>query len=273
MNTINVAAALCSINGEQVACPAGLGAFFIIFQLLVLALVVLGIVSMWKLFVKAGKPGWASIIPVYNIVVLLEITNKPIWWVILCFIPFVNIVIFFVIWYELAKSFGKGVGYTIGLIFLPFIFIPMLAFGDSVYTLPGTATSTKGWVVAVVVAFGVGLFGIIFIGLLSSIILASLNSARTKGDDAMVRSKLMFFRSDAELYLDKNGSYLGFCDSDNVTAFFMDPRTMKAVCNDSSSAWAVSAPLSTTGYYCVDSTGMLYNQTKMSLGSNTSCSN
>lgn len=136
MNTINSAAAVCSINGEQVACPAGLGAFIIIFQLVVLVLAVVGIVSMWKLYVKAGKPGWASIIPVYNVIVLLEIANKPTWWVILCLIPFVNIIIFFIIWHEVAKSFGKGIGYTIGLILLPFIFVTMLAFGDAVYTRP-----------------------------------------------------------------------------------------------------------------------------------------
>ncbi len=97
---------------------------------------VLTIVGVWKLFQKAGKPGWASIIPIYNIVVLLEIVNKPIWWIILFFIPFVNIIIAFIIWHEVAKSFGKDITYTFGLFFLPFIFVPILAFGDAVYTRP-----------------------------------------------------------------------------------------------------------------------------------------
>ncbi len=64
----------------------------------------------WKLFLKAGKPGWASIIPIYNVIVILEICGKPIWWLILCFIPIVNFVIGFKVSIELAKRFGKGPG-------------------------------------------------------------------------------------------------------------------------------------------------------------------
>lgn len=97
---------------------------------------VLTIVGMWKLFQKAGKPGWASIIPIYNLVVILEIVNKPIWWIVLFFIPFVNVIVGFIVWHELSKSFGKDMLYTLGLFFLPFIFIPYLAFTDAVYTRP-----------------------------------------------------------------------------------------------------------------------------------------
>jgi hypothetical protein len=89
---------------------------------------------MWVIFTKAGKPGWAAIIPIYNIIVLLEIVGKPIWWIILVIIlPFI-----FGIWMLnlLSKSFGKGVGFTLGLIFLGFIFFPILAFGDAKYKGP-----------------------------------------------------------------------------------------------------------------------------------------
>lgn len=89
---------------------------------------------MWVIFTKAGKPGWAAIIPIYNIIVLLEIVGKPLWWIILVIIlPFI-----FGIWMLnlLSKSFGKGVGFTIGLIFLGFIFFPILAFGDAKYNGP-----------------------------------------------------------------------------------------------------------------------------------------
>jgi len=68
---------------------AMLGAFAFVY----LAIVVLILISMWKIFTKAGKPGWAAIIPIYNIIVWLEIVNKPVWWIILLCIPFVNIVI------------------------------------------------------------------------------------------------------------------------------------------------------------------------------------
>jgi hypothetical protein len=100
------------------------------------AIVVLLIVSQWIIFTKAGKPGWACIIPIYNIIVLLQIVGKPWWWLLLMLIPIVNIVL--IIWMInlLSKSFGHGVGFTLGLIFLGIIFYPILAFGDSQYKGP-----------------------------------------------------------------------------------------------------------------------------------------
>ncbi|HPJ45227.1 MAG TPA: DUF5684 domain-containing protein, partial [Tenuifilaceae bacterium] len=85
-------------------------------SLLSLIIFVLYIASMWVVFTKADKPGWAAIIPIYNIIVMLEIVGKPWWWILLFLIPVVNIV--FMIWMInlLSISFGKGVGFTIGLI-------------------------------------------------------------------------------------------------------------------------------------------------------------
>jgi len=87
----------------------------------------------WKIFEKAGKPGWASIVPIYNIVVLLEMVGKPTWWLVLFLIPLANIYAAFVVYTELAKAFGKTSGFGIGMLFLPIIFIPMLGFGDAEY--------------------------------------------------------------------------------------------------------------------------------------------
>lgn len=101
-----------------------------------LAVLVLAVAGMWKVFEKAGKPGWGAIIPIYNIVLLLEIVGKPIWWIILLFIPCVGIVITLILFLELAKCFGKGAGYGIGLFLLGFIFFPMLGFGDAKYLGP-----------------------------------------------------------------------------------------------------------------------------------------
>ena len=98
-----------------------------------LAISILVLASFWKIFVKAGKPGWAAIIPIYNLVVYLQIVNRPIWWIILLLIPVVNIVIWIVLTNDLAKAFGKGVGWTIGLLFLGFIFYPILGFGGDPY--------------------------------------------------------------------------------------------------------------------------------------------
>jgi len=101
-----------------------------------IAIIVLMIVSMWKIFTKAGKPGWACIIPIYNILVLLEIVGKPWWWLLLMLIPFANFV--FVIWMVnlLSKSFGHSEGFTIGIIFLSFVFLPILGLGESKYIGP-----------------------------------------------------------------------------------------------------------------------------------------
>jgi hypothetical protein len=107
-----------------------LGCFFTIVYFAVIALV---IVSMWKVFAKAGKPGWAAIIPIYNWVVILEIIGKPVWWVILLFIPLVNIAIAILAFIELAKVFGKSPGFGVGMAFLPFVFFPILAFSDARY--------------------------------------------------------------------------------------------------------------------------------------------
>jgi hypothetical protein len=111
------------------AAAAGGGFITIVY----LALVVLVIASMWKIFVKAGEPGWAAIIPIYNLVVLLKIAGRPIWWIVLCLIPFVNLIVFILISIDVARKFGKGTGFGIGLALLGFIFYPMLAFSDAQY--------------------------------------------------------------------------------------------------------------------------------------------
>lgn len=100
-------------------------------MLVYLAIVLISIISLWKIFTKAGKPGWAAIIPIYNIIVLLEIVNKPIWWIVLFIIPFVNIIAWILVSLALAERFGKGVGFGLGIAFLGFIFLPLLAFSDS----------------------------------------------------------------------------------------------------------------------------------------------
>jgi len=104
--------------------------------LFLLAIAILTIASMWKVFEKAGQPGWAAIIPIYNIYIMTKIGGKPGYWTLLCLIPLVNIV--FIIWlYNMvSKSFGKDEGFTAGLIFLGLIFWPILGFGSAKYLGP-----------------------------------------------------------------------------------------------------------------------------------------
>jgi hypothetical protein len=94
------------------------------------------VVAMWKVFVKAGQPGWASIVPIYNIIVLLNITGKPTWWIVLFLLPVANIIAAILVFVALAKSFGKSTGFAMGLLFLGFIFFPILGFGDARYIGP-----------------------------------------------------------------------------------------------------------------------------------------
>ena len=102
-----------------------------------LVFAVVMVIAMWKIYTKAGKPGWASIVPIYNFIVLLEIAGRPAWWFILLLIPFVNLVILILVMIDLAKSFGYGVGFAMGLIFLSPIFLLILGFGSARYVGPG----------------------------------------------------------------------------------------------------------------------------------------
>ena len=127
------------------------GAFFIIIAIVAVVVIIM-IISLWKIFTKAGQPGWASIIPVYNNYILTQIARVNIAYFIVLLTPtliavtevhlpkpvnqVMNVVVviaLILVVYNMCKQFGKGVGYTIGMVILPFIFFPMLAFGDSVY--------------------------------------------------------------------------------------------------------------------------------------------
>ncbi|MCK5843870.1 MAG: hypothetical protein KAG97_04125, partial [Victivallales bacterium] len=91
------------------------------------------IIATWKVFTKAGQPGWAAIVPIYNMIVLWQISRQPVWALVFCFLPFLNIVGTIMISLGVAKSFGKGGGFGIGLWLFSIIFYPILGFGSSEY--------------------------------------------------------------------------------------------------------------------------------------------
>ena len=103
------------------------------FGLVGLVVAVIVIAGLWKVFEKAGEPGWAAVVPIYNLVVLVKIAGKEVWWVVLMLVPCVNFVAAVMICLALAGKFGKDTVYGIGLAFLPFIFFPMLGFGAAQY--------------------------------------------------------------------------------------------------------------------------------------------
>lgn len=118
------------MEDDAIGVDAGIG---VIGLLIYLAIIVVVIAGIWKVFVKAGQPGWAAIIPIYNIFVLLKIVGRPAWWLLLFFVPLVNIVVAIMLAIDVAKAFGKGVGFGIGLAFLAPIFYPILGFGGASY--------------------------------------------------------------------------------------------------------------------------------------------
>jgi len=102
-----------------------------------LPFIILQTIGYWKLFEKAGKPGWAALVPIYNTIIILQIINKPWWWLLLMIIPFFGLI--WAVWSTnlFVMSYGKDVAYTIGFILLPFIFVPLLGFDkEAKYTHP-----------------------------------------------------------------------------------------------------------------------------------------
>ena len=124
---------LAQASDYQTAAPQAASPLSMIISL---AIAVLIIAAMWKVFTKAGQPGWACLIPIYNLYVLCKIAGRPGWWLLLMLIPFVNIIILIILCIDIAKSFGNGVGFGLGMAFLGFIFWPILGFGSAQYQGP-----------------------------------------------------------------------------------------------------------------------------------------
>lgn len=130
---------LAQANSSNGAPDAVVGVLALAFFVLYLAILVFVIVALWKVFAKAGQPGWACLIPIFNIYIMTKIAGRPWWWLLLLFIPIVGFVIAIILLIDIAKSFGKGVGFAIGLILLPIVFMPILGFGSAQYQGPAAA--------------------------------------------------------------------------------------------------------------------------------------
>ena len=139
MNT-SIASLLAQASGNEEAVAAGIAAFIAAFAFVFIAIAVVVTIGMWKAFAKAGRPGWAVLVPIYNIIVLLRVAGLPWYWV---FAPFVAIIpilgwIAYIVWivwihHRISTRFGQGVGFTIGLTLLGPIFWLILGFGSSKY--------------------------------------------------------------------------------------------------------------------------------------------
>ncbi len=121
---------------ENSAANAAAAGFLIVWYIVILALAVLMLVANWKIFVKAGKPGWGAIVPFYNTYCLFDMSFGNGWLFLLTFVPCVGTVMAIIMYVKLAQAFGKSGGFAVGLIFLPVIFLPILGFGDAEYIGP-----------------------------------------------------------------------------------------------------------------------------------------
>ncbi|MCD6367121.1 MAG: signal peptidase I [Bacteroidales bacterium] len=112
----------------------GFGIFFV-------GIMVLMIIAKWKVYEKANQPGWAVLIPIYNTLVFLQIVGKPWWWLFLMLIPYVNLI--FIVWASnmLSKSFGKEEAFTVGIVLLPYVFYPIIAFSKDINYLGPAGTN------------------------------------------------------------------------------------------------------------------------------------
>jgi hypothetical protein len=119
------------------------GAVLMVTMAVALAIVAVGIAGLWKVFTKAGQPGWAVLVPFYNVLIVLRIVGRPDIWLLFCLIPGVSVVIGIILCVDLAKSFGKDTLFAIGLILLPIVFFPILGFGDARYLGPTVAPATR----------------------------------------------------------------------------------------------------------------------------------
>lgn len=123
-------------TGTDSGSGAALGIVGIIILIFWVAVAVFYIATFWKIFSKAGRPGWLAIIPIVNTIVLIQITGRSGWWILAFFVPILDLVALILILYDLSRSFGYGGGFTVGLLLLSFIFFPILGFGPARYVGP-----------------------------------------------------------------------------------------------------------------------------------------
>ena len=128
-----VLASMLLQQSDDSAALAAIAAFGFGVMVFGLALTLVMLAALWKVFSKAGEPGWAAIVPIYNAIVWLKVAGRPLWWILLFLIPVVNFIVGIIASIDFARKFGKGAGFGLGLAFLGFIFYPILAWGSAEY--------------------------------------------------------------------------------------------------------------------------------------------
>jgi hypothetical protein len=118
------------------------GPELIVILIVFLVFLALPIAGTWKVFTKAGKPGWGALVPIYNAYLFVKIAGRPGWWVLLMILPLINVVVSLVVAIDMASRFGKGTVFGIALWILPYFLLPVLGFGAATYRGPGRGTGS-----------------------------------------------------------------------------------------------------------------------------------
>ena len=127
-------------TNEMPALPVGISSSLVIAIVAVaLVLFVFNRICWWRILTKAQRPGWAVLVPVYSIIVRLQMLGKPIWWILILMIPPANLILFVLMVVALAEVFDRSIGFAIGLLLLGPVFLPILAFGDAAYQKPDSS--------------------------------------------------------------------------------------------------------------------------------------
>lgn len=124
------------MTNDADAITAASAGFLIVGYIVLLALCVLVLVANWRIYTKAGRPGWAAIVPFYNMYCLFDMALGNGWLFLLTFVPCVGVVMNIVMYVKLSQAFGMSGAFAVGLIFLPYVFLPILGFGDAEYIGP-----------------------------------------------------------------------------------------------------------------------------------------
>lgn len=138
---MRLALALAAPAAQSDSSAAGAGALF---GAAFFGFVLLITAALWRLFAKAGRPGWACLIPIYNVVVLLQIIGRPWWYAGFMVTPPTAAVVTVILVFGTSRSFGKGWPFALGMLLLPFVFLPILAFGGASYVGPMGPSYRRG---------------------------------------------------------------------------------------------------------------------------------
>lgn len=141
-NEITTNMVTTTMTPEETATLLGLAVGTVVYFFVSLAITIVYLIALWRIFAKAGEAGWKALIPIYNYYIILKIVGRPGWWLVLLLLPIVNIIVLLLVAVDLAKSFGKSDVFGVVAVWLfTIIGYMILGFGKAKYVGPAAAKS------------------------------------------------------------------------------------------------------------------------------------